>query len=328
MKKTFTFTVFLILMVLLIVSCKAPAPESTAEADDRAVFTVAALTAQAKGLQILATTPPPVAPSGTPATTTPGTSGAESAATPAESTSEPSAGKGDLAEFVKDITIPDGTELRPNETFVKTWLLKNVGMTVWTTGYSLAFVGGDRMNAPEAIPLPQNVPPNETVEISVELTAPASPAHYTAYFNLQNPDGETFGVGVGGIEAFWVDIVVSEEAAPLATNTPAVSPDVVTQVFLYVDSASANECPHTYKFTGNITLSSPAPVTYRLEAGATDPGVQFDLPEPVTVDLGVGTHTFTYDLTFTSAVNGWVVLHVTSPADFPSNTVNITLNCQ
>ena len=33
----------------------------------------------------------------------------------------------DLAEFVADVTVPDGTDFTPGETFVKTWQLRNAG---------------------------------------------------------------------------------------------------------------------------------------------------------------------------------------------------------
>lgn len=329
MNRNHFYVVLLIIIALLLASCKAPAPDSTTEADPYAVFTAAALTAEAKGGQINATSPATVAPSGTPVSTTPD----DRATSPPRATHEaPSSGTQaageDQAEFVRDISIPDGTELPPNEPFVKTWLLKNTGSNTWTTDYNLVFIGGDQMQATESTPLLKAVPPNETVEVSVELIAPNSPATYTGYFNLQNANGDNFGVGVGSIEAFWVEIVVSKDAPPPATHTPDPSAEYVTQVFLYVDSTSANECPHTFNLTGNIILSNPATITYQLEAGASNPGFQIDLPDPVTAKMAAGTNTFEYKLTFTSAVNGWIILHITSPGDHYSNTVNITLNCQ
>ena len=326
MKKTNTIPVILILLVLLLAACKSPAPDSTSEADSKAVFTAAALTAQAKGQQIIATTPAVTSQAGTPTASTPEAEPTTQATQSSSDTSAPQEVK-DLAEFVDDISIPDGTKMPPGATFIKTWLLKNAGTTTWTPDYQLVFVGGDRMNAPDSIPINKSVPPDQTVEISVELVAPQSEANYTGYFNLQNTIGNDFGVGVGGIEAFWVDIIVSEGAEPVASPTPAVSPEVVTQNFLYVDDATADQCPHTYHFTSIISLSAPAEVTYGLEAEFTNPGVTVDLPEPVTVQLGAGSHTFEYDLTFTSALNGSVVLHIISPGDHYSNIVNLTLNC-
>ena len=39
----------------------------------------------------------------------------------------------DWMAFVTDVTIPDGTVLQPNETFVKTWRIKNIGTCAWNT---------------------------------------------------------------------------------------------------------------------------------------------------------------------------------------------------
>jgi len=35
------------------------------------------------------------------------------------------------AEFVKDVTIPDGTEMTPNQPFTKTWRYRNSGNVEW-----------------------------------------------------------------------------------------------------------------------------------------------------------------------------------------------------
>jgi hypothetical protein len=329
LKRISLYIILLTTIVLLLAACKSPAPESTTVADPYAVFTAVALTAEANGQQISSTTSATIPPTNTPISSAPGDGTSSTPPTGKETAvSGTPSGSGDAAAFVKDISIPDGKELPPNGSFVKTWLLRNTGTTTWTTAYNLVFIGGDRMDAPESVPLPRDVPPDETVELSVELVAPNSPATYTAYFNLQNTNGDNFGVGVGAIEAFWVEITVSESAAPLATATPDASAEYVTQVFMYVDSTSANECPHTFDLTAKITLSNPATVTYQLEADTSNPAFQIDLPDPVTAKLAAGTHTFEYKLTFTSAYNGWVILHVTSPGDHYSNTVNLTLNCQ
>lgn len=324
MKKISSILFVLSLLTLVLASCKAPAPESDDEADPYVLFTAAAQTAEVSGSELNMT---PLSPTATLANQATPAGGGDPTATPIRATSDAPPSQGDKAEFVDDITIPDETALPPNAPFTKTWLLRNAGSTTWTTDYMLVFVGGDQMNAPEASPLPRAVGPKETIELSVELVAPQSEAHYTGYFNLRNPSGDDFGVGDTGIEAFWVDIYVDESAAPPATATPAVSPDVVTQNFLYVDAATAETCPHTYKFTYIITLSEPAPVTYQLVAD-TVPRLPIKLPDPVTTQLNAGTHTYQYELEFTSSISGWIAMHVIFPGDQLSNTVNIKLTCQ
>src|SRR5512143_3278895 len=39
----------------------------------------------------------------------------------------------DWAQFVADVTVPDGTSYAPGTTFTKTWRLKNIGSCTWTT---------------------------------------------------------------------------------------------------------------------------------------------------------------------------------------------------
>ncbi len=62
---------------------------------------------------------------GTPPTATP-------TRTPGPATVPPSSC--DKAQFVSDVTIPDGTVMSPGQKFTKTWSLKNVGTCAWVKG--------------------------------------------------------------------------------------------------------------------------------------------------------------------------------------------------
>jgi hypothetical protein len=319
MKRFLFVAISLVLMLILAVGCKAQAPESTVDADTYAIFTAISLTAEQTGQQISATTPAPPQPTSPGSTVTPTP---DSEPTSAESTSEVSpSGEGDLTQFVDDVTIKDETELPPNQRFTKTWLLQNIGTTTWTPEYSLVFISGDRMEAPASVPLTRNVAPSDTIEVSVDLVAPALPMQYRGYFSMQNAAGESFGAG------FWVEIVVSEDATPLDTPTPSVSPEVITNIFLSVNAAAANNCPNTFKFTGLITVSEPAPVIYKVEGGGSDPSITNNLPPQVNTTLNAGTNRYEFNLTLNKSLNGWVTLHILFPGDQYSNRVNFTLNC-
>lgn len=117
-------------------------------------------------------------------------------------TSEPC----DIATYVADITVLDGTEFSPGESFVKTWRLKNIGSCTWTTDYEAIFDSGDQMGGPNDINLTKNVPPGETIDISVSLVAPASSGTYRGNWKLRNDKGEVFGLTSGG--PFYVEIKV------------------------------------------------------------------------------------------------------------------------
>ncbi len=45
----------------------------------------------------------------------------------------------DRAQFVADVTVPDGTRYDPGATFTKTWRLRNAGTCTWTTSYTMVF---------------------------------------------------------------------------------------------------------------------------------------------------------------------------------------------
>ncbi len=113
-----------------------------------------------------------------------------------------------LAQFVSDVTVADGTQFAPGSVFLKTWRLKNIGSCAWTTDYDLFFVNGDKMNGETLVALPKKVNPGETVDVSVQLTAPATDGTYLGNWQLRTPDGKTFGIGAGGTTSFWVKIVV------------------------------------------------------------------------------------------------------------------------
>jgi hypothetical protein len=118
----------------------------------------------------------------------------------------------DSASFVSDVTIPDGEVLSPDESFTKTWRLKNAGTCIWNSRYALVFDHGDAMDGPQALDFPSgDVNPGETVDLSVDLRAPSSPGSYTGYWKLRSEDGRLFGVGRTGDVAFWVEIEVASD---------------------------------------------------------------------------------------------------------------------
>ncbi len=114
----------------------------------------------------------------------------------------------DWAAFVKDVTIPDRTEIKAYTEFTKTWLLKNNGTCRWTKGYKLVFVSGEQMKGPDSVSMPKEVKPGETVEISVKLTAPNQSGEVTGWWMLQNENGKRFGIGPKADGALKVNIKV------------------------------------------------------------------------------------------------------------------------
>jgi photosystem II stability/assembly factor-like uncharacterized protein len=116
----------------------------------------------------------------------------------------------DHAQFVSDLTAPDGSTFAPGATFTKTWRLMNIGTCGWTTAYNLVWAGGDSVGAPLSVKLPVDVAPGQMVDVSVNLTAPTTGGHYKSLFKISNTSGTQFGIGASASDPFWVDFNVIE----------------------------------------------------------------------------------------------------------------------
>jgi hypothetical protein len=114
----------------------------------------------------------------------------------------------DRAKFEKDVTIPDGTDMDPGETFIKTWRLRNDGSCTWSSSYALVYSGGANLNAPASVPLPGSVAPGQTVDVSVTLRAPDDGGDFHSDFKLRNASNVIFGLGNQN-KPFYVEISVA-----------------------------------------------------------------------------------------------------------------------
>ena len=195
---------------------------------------------------------------GTVATFTPTVTGTLPSPTPSKT---PTSGPADCdrAQFIKDVTIPDGTSFQPNATFSKTWRIKNVGTCTWTN-YSLIFDSGEKMGGPDSALIPTSVAPGQTVDITINLTAPATAGTYRGYWKLKNSTGAAFGIGSAGTKSFWVEIKVS--GTPVTPSTPAtpVTPGTPVTPATPIAGTSydfvANVCTATW-YSGAGTLPCP-----------------------------------------------------------------------
>lgn len=171
-----------------------------------------------------------------------------------------------LAGNVIDITYADGSKVAADASFVKTWRITNIGSCTWTSGYSLIFDSGDQMDAPSAVQLtPGTVQPGNSVEISVQLTAPHAKGTYKGFFRLKAPNGSIFGIGATGIEPFWVEIKVP---APTAAPLPDLKITAVSAC-----DAPKQGVPCTIKVSvynsGDISVSTPFKVLLYVGSAAS-----------------------------------------------------------
>lgn len=162
-----------------------------------------------------------------PVTMTPTVTGTPPTATPTSTAPTPTStvapSSCDKAQFITDVTVPDGTSFTPGAAFNKTWRLKNVGSCTWSTSYQLVFYSGEKMGGPDALTFPKSVAPGQTVDLTVSLTAPSSAGSYRGYWMFKNASGALFGIGSQANKPWWVDIKVSGTVTATATTTPATA---------------------------------------------------------------------------------------------------------
>jgi len=139
-----------------------------------------------------------------------------------------------------DVTIPDGTEMLPGQTFVKTWRLVNTGTCTWTSAYAVVWASGDELGDQNVVALAGGVAPGQSVDLSVPMTAPTAPGSYQSNWRLRNADGVLFGIGPNGDAVFWVRIdVVNPTATATATvtqtGTPSPTPSITPTPAVHVN---------------------------------------------------------------------------------------------
>jgi hypothetical protein len=254
MLKWFRFTLIMGVIALLISGC-GPSAEARTTTVAAMVNTLVAQTVEAFPTD---TPEPTVTETPTPMPTETPTPTATATETPTSTSTISVAVSGaatqanlcDNAVFVSDVTIPDGTVLVSGTAFTKTWRLKNSGTCTWSSDYALVFVNGNRMEGVSPQKLEgKTVAPGQSVDISVNMIAPATAGSYKGYWQMQNASKVTFGQSV------YVDIKVivgSATVSPTATATraantptPTVQAPTATTQPAETETATATEAATT-----------------------------------------------------------------------------------
>ncbi|HET6845632.1 MAG TPA: NBR1-Ig-like domain-containing protein [Anaerolineales bacterium] len=201
-------------VILALAACAPNDANTTPTLSVDAIFTAAAQTLRAQEATALALTPPTNTPSPSPFPTLPPPS---AAATSSFVTSTPPIGgvgsQCDNAAYVSDVTIPDGTTMKPGEKFTKTWRIYNSGSCAWTTSYRINFVSGDSMGGASTA-LSAGIPAGSQADVSVALTAPTTNGTFKGNWRMLNASGQPFG------SVIYVEIKVGAGS----TVTPGPSP--------------------------------------------------------------------------------------------------------
>ena len=222
MFRSFRIITILSIFVLIVSACNLPSGTPTPDAAN-VVFTAAALTVQAQlTQQVPFSTPtlPPAQPTNTLAPL-PQASPTLPPPIPTNTPVQSPTPACDVAQFVKDVTIPDGTVIAPNTIFKKTWRLRNIGTCTWS-GYTLVFDKGEAMN-PTVDPI-GIVAPGQEVDVTVTFTTPATLNTYRSYWRLRNAAGVLLPM-VNGSEgkSFYVEVKVAVTSSGYDFHTRAAS---------------------------------------------------------------------------------------------------------
>ena len=146
--------------------------------------------------------------------------------------------------YVSDVTIPDGQRLSKGEGFRKTWRVQNTGSCTWTSDYTFVFVSGNQMGG-RTINIPGAVDPGQTVDLSVDMTAPSSDGTYQGNWQMRSPQGMNFG------QTIWVNIRVGNAPAPSNSSSQSNNSGKKGSInieYFYPDaySGAAGDCVRVY----------------------------------------------------------------------------------
>ena len=213
-------------LILILSACNFPTRPGPTEAPVGYIYTAAAQTVQVQLTQVSkppATDDSPTNTAAAQITPSPAIN-TQTATSPPKKTALPS-DECNIAEFVKDVTVPDDTRLPPGEVFEKTWRLKNIGTCEWTPAYAIVFIGDNVLNAPASVQLTtDSVPTGQTVDITVTLEAPQAAGKHRQNFKLADETGDQFGMGSDGTKPFWAQIRVGDVSSGIVYDFLAEAP--------------------------------------------------------------------------------------------------------
>ncbi len=289
MSKKVILLTLLAISTLIIFACTLPS-EETKKNDPNIVFTAAAQTAAVQLTEVARANNAPGQDSGN----TPPTLSAPTLSSPTKAplpTLTPTEDTCNKADFIADVTVPDGTAFSPGDTFTKTWRVKNIGTCTWTSDYDLVFVSGNQMGGASPRSMLGSVAPGDIVDISVNLTAPATSGTYTGRWQIRNnknilfakiyvqikvKSGDFAVTSVNNIDAFHIvghGIALSAKVTTSKAGKveyywilrEAGQPDLTTATeeldFASSETKEAStlwtSCPHAGNFTAHLYIDDP-----------------------------------------------------------------------
>lgn len=130
----------------------------------------------------------------------------------------PAAACVNIAQFVTDVTIPDGTILLPGQAFKKVWRVLNTGTCTWNVNYQLVFVGGASMTPANVLPIPSTAP-GGTADLVVPMVSPDVPGPHVGRWEMRSDKGAAFGPLVD----VRINVAVPQPQSTACSGTPNIS---------------------------------------------------------------------------------------------------------
>jgi hypothetical protein len=162
-----------------------------------------------------------------------------------------------------DITIPDDTQLKPGQSFSKTWRLVNSGTCVWNNSYAVVWFSGEDIGVTREQFFITQVNPGQVIDVTVDMIAPEIAGSYQSNWKLRNQAGNLFGIGPNGGSPFWAKIIVNEESTPAPTSLPSetITPEALVSGVISMEVDNGLDLD-----TGEMSTGSNDDIKYVLVA--------------------------------------------------------------
>lgn len=210
---------------------------------------------------------------------------------------------------------PDDTAFLPGEYFWKTWTFVNTGTCTWDPSYSLIFWSGEQMGGSLSYPFFEVIKPNETMDISIYLQAPATEGTNAGYWRFKTPWGADFGTGPLSA-SFYVQIEVSTK--------PKYG---ITSVDYQLVRDPAEGCPANVTYTVYATMTTNGPFEFDYYWDQSD-GNESGIRTIEVKQAGSTTLSREWKIGRGDSPNPrWVQFIVTSPTRQEYEKVTILNNC-
>jgi hypothetical protein len=297
-------------------SKNAETPDPSAIATHAVQTVEARLTQTAMAVPPTQASTPTVSPSPTPFAT---------ATIPPIPTSPPSSGGGNeqdtcLKAVLISETVPDGTIVAPGQSFWKTWTIRNAGTCTWDSSYKFVYWQGDLMGGALVYDLPGAARPGETLDIPIQLLAPAKEGSYRGYWKIQAPSGAIFGVGEQNYP-LWVDVVVSDNPVYAVTS--------VDYKIVREPEYGCGQANTWYTYYATITVNGPVTVIYHWHFSNGKP--EEEPPDPL-VFTEAGSKTVSYVWQIHRGAEHkprsmWIYVESPNDQEFDSNKIYFNYDC-